>query len=219
MDQNRKTKLGLALSFFAFIFFAGILYFAVMRNNELASNDATLQEIQNVSSDTAPADLTDEEVLAQIKSSIETSNQLSVDSIRPMTIAKKIDITEDGVEEYIIDLGLGGAATDAYAIAMIQGNRAVLPDFIDQNGKAQPQALLVGSGGGGRYYSDFVVDETDDAIYVLGYSIYGDNEDYCLAAAYLWDGNQKVFRFSRELSAKPQAELDVICEKAKQLIR
>lgn len=155
----------------------------------------------------------DDEVLVTVREMVrnQAPEVVSIDQSRPLRISRKIDLTGDGAAEYIVDLGTGGAATDMYAIVRLENGKPVLPGFKDPNGEVYWQALLSGSGGAGRYSYAFELDPENRAVYLKYFSVYGEENDYCVGAAYVWNELSGQFEHDGDLSAKPQNEITAEC--------
>lgn len=157
------------------------------------------------------------DLLPLIKQAVESESaaESPFDLREPFIITEQLDITGDGAPEYIVNLGNGGAAMDAYAIAKIVNGKPVLPKLKDADGTTAWQALLSGSGGSGRYANSFFIDSEKQSVTVKSYSIYGEPGDYCYARVYEWNEASGNFEYSQELSEPHQKELEAKCDEVK----
>lgn len=116
-------------------------------------------------------------------------------------IRKTADITGDGVPEALVDLGTGGASTDAMTVMRMQGQKPVLAVFRHRDGKIAPLVFLEGAS---VMHTDGVELLPDQhAVHVLHYSYGGDGKlDTCGGEAYAWNARSKMFDYRSTLTKK-----------------
>jgi hypothetical protein len=132
-----------------------------------------------------------------------------------VTVAEKADITGDGLSEFVLNTGNGGATSDAFSIFRWENNTAVYARFKEKSGEVKPAAVLSGSGGAGRYGFSYKLMPDDHAILITDYSIYGTTDDFCSASVYVWNPQTKVFDYNSNLSVAPQKDLQKTCTEIK----
>lgn len=115
-----------------------------------------------------------------------------------ITLGKFVDINDDGVDEALINLNYGGAATQFYTLIQFKNNEPGIIKFKDKDEKTEGKILVKGSGGAGRYGFDFDILKRE--IIQKSYSAYNSPDDFCKAEVYIYNPVDGLFEYNENKS-------------------
>lgn len=117
-----------------------------------------------------------------------------------ISIEETVDIDNDDINEALINLNYGGAATKNYLWVKFKNGNIEIVKFKEKDGNIKEKIFNQGIGGGGRYgfESDFLANEKT----ILQASFYAYNypEDFCKVEAYVYDKSTDLFEYNEEKS-------------------
>lgn len=174
---------------------------------EITINNPTEITINNPTTETFPKTVNWESLLPTIRTILKQEfPDIKIELTNPITIYKKLDITNDGIPEALVSLGSGGAATNLITLMRIEDDKPMVALFKQKDGKISPLVFIIGSGGAGRYGYTVEMLNNKNSIYYGSYSKYGENTDYCQVEWYQWNSQTKIFEYNEKLSAKMEQE-------------
>lgn len=207
MKQKHNITEGLIVVGISLLVLGGV-FFVLTKNSSETIQVGEGRPGENVAGEMTSDPEFRNSIAAAVQAETNSQTVLDVNSIRA---TQQIDMTGDGVPEYLVNLGPGGASNDAYALIMMENGQPTLARFRAANNETYWESMLTGSGGAGRFFNDFVLDPSTRTIYFKSFSIYGELGDYCLASAYTWDEASRTFAYNSRLSITAQADMNALC--------
>ncbi len=128
---------------------------------------------------------------------------------RSIGIGERTDITGDGIPELIVNDGVVGAEDHNY-IVRFENEIPVLVK-VNYKGKVSTFSGMSGSAAVGKKADTVQLLAQQQAILVTSYSVYGEQKDYCVAIAYVWNPTTKIFEYNKQLSDQKISELMTTC--------
>lgn len=135
-----------------------------------------------------------------------------IEEFYPLGILQAADITGDGAEEALVDLGSGGAHTSFLALMRMENDKPAPARFKLQDGKISPLLLFSGASalngesaellpGKNAVYSGYWEGDSSGGVVV------------CTVEAYKWNPRAETFDFDSKLSAEIKTEF---CQKVEE---
>lgn len=143
-----------------------------------------------------------ESLLSSIRTALKSAfPNAEVEESTRVNVAKKADITGDGVSEAIVSFGLTGVTGYGEVTLMqIENNLPIASLFKQKDGKVSVLGFGSGTFGAGRGESSVELVKSKNAIYSGHYSAFNESNDSCGVEAYQWNAQTKVFDYNTSLS-------------------
>lgn len=208
--KGRINKILLALV----IILAGAVAYLTLFNKQ--TTQPSIENNSTTSQKVIPKSINWESFIPAIKTTLgPTFLGEQVEEFYPLSIFQKNDITGDGAEEALVDLGNGGAHTSFLTLMRIEKNKPTVAQFKQKDGKTSPLIFLTGASA--MNGENVVMLPEKNAIYAGHWEREVNNSSNSLAncnvEVYKWNLQTKIFDFSLSLSSEIKP---IFCQKVEQ---
>lgn len=180
------------------------MYFAVKQKSRTQTPPGATDNQPVTSSQSTPKSVNWEGFIASIRMILgPTFLGERIEASRSISIDQKEDITGDGIPEALVNLGTGGAYTDYLTLMRVEGDKPVVAQFKQKDGKVSSLIFLVGASVANG--ANVVMLPDKSAVYAGHWSRTVSGQPFgslssCSVEVYQWDAQTKTFDFSLNLS-------------------